>query len=55
MSQQLTLSSLFSVLALGLLCVSTTLGNLSADDRAFRSSTSLISIQAGLLPGLLQD
>jgi hypothetical protein len=55
MSQQLTLSSLFSVLALGLLCVTTTLGNLSADDSAFRASTSPTSTQAGLSPGLLQD
>ena len=55
MSQQLTISSLFSVLALGLLCVTTTLRDLPAEDPAFLPPASLTSKQAGLAPGLLAD
>ena len=52
MSQQLTLSSLFSVLALAGLCVVTTLGDLAGDTRGL-AAPSAISIEAEALPGLL--
>lgn len=52
MSQQLTLSSLFSVLALAGLCVVTTLGDLAGGDSAL-FAPAIISVQAEPLPGLL--
>jgi hypothetical protein len=52
MSQQLTLSSLSSVLALVALCVVTSARDLAGSDRAM-VATSLISVQAEPLPGLL--
>jgi hypothetical protein len=55
MSQQLTLSSLFSALALALLCVSTSVRDFAGQDAAGGAALSLISTQAGLSPGLLQD
>ena len=54
MSQQLTVSSLFSVLALALLCVTTTVREWTGEDAALAGNPSPISIQAGLAPGLLQ-
>lgn len=52
MSQQLTLSSLFSALALAGLCVATTLGDLAAE-RTSLAAPSPIMVQAEPLPGLL--
>ena len=52
MSQQLTLSSLFSALALAGLCVVTTLGGLAGGD-AQLAAPAIISVQAEPLPGLL--
>lgn len=52
MSQQLTLSSLFSVLALAGLCVVTTLGEIAGGD-AQLAAPAIISVQAEPLPGLL--
>lgn len=54
MSQQLTISSLFSVLALALLCVTTTLRDWTGEDAPLAGDPGPISIQAGLSPGLLQ-
>ncbi len=53
MSQQLTLSSLFSVLALAGLCVVTTLGELAGGDRDLAAPPAM-SIEAKPLPGLLR-
>lgn len=52
MSQQLTLSSLFSVLALAGLCVVTTLGKITGDNSTL-TAPPVISVQAEPLPGLL--
>jgi hypothetical protein len=52
MSQQLTLSSLFSVLALAALCITTSARDLSNSDGALPTAT-LMSVQAEPLPGLL--
>lgn len=52
MSPQLTLSSLFSVLALAALCITTSARDLSSSDSAF-AAPSLIKVQAEPLPGLL--
>ena len=53
MSQQLTLSSLFSALALAGLCVVTTLGDLAGGNRDL-AAPPVISVQAEPLPGLLK-
>lgn len=52
MSPQLTLSSLFSVLALAALCVVTSARDLSGSDTAF-AAPSLTKVQAEPLPSLL--
>ncbi|MFN3990665.1 MAG: hypothetical protein ACK4IS_10445 [Erythrobacter sp.] len=52
MSQQLTLSSLFSALALAGLCVMTTLGGVRGGE-ARLPAPEIISVQAEPLPGLL--
>jgi hypothetical protein len=52
MSQQLTFSSLFSVLALAMLCVVTSARDFTGHDLAM-SAPALISVQAEPLPGLL--
>ncbi len=52
MSQQLTLSSLFSVLALAMLCVVTTARDLSGNDLTIAPPAQL-SMQAEPMPGLL--
>lgn len=49
MSQQLTLSSLFSVLALAALCVVASVRDLAGDD------APAIAVQAELAPGLLDS
>lgn len=52
MSQQLTLSSLFSVLALALLCVVTSARDIASSNVGI-SAPSLVSIQAEPSPGVL--
>ena len=52
MSPQLTLSSLFSVLALAALCLITSVADV-AGARAEITAPALISVQAEPLPGLL--
>lgn len=52
MSQQLTLSSLFSVLALAGLCVVTTLGEIAGGTPSL-AAPALVQVQAEPLPGLL--
>ncbi len=52
MSPQLTLSSLFSALALAALCVVASARDLSGGDGAF-AAPSLVKVQAEPLPGLL--
>lgn len=52
MSQQLTLSSLFSVFALGALCVVTTARDMTGGDNGL-AAPALVSVQAEPLPGLL--
>lgn len=52
MSPQLTLSSLFSVLALAGLCVVTSVRDWAGHDGAM-SAPGLVSVQAEPLPGLL--
>lgn len=52
MSQQLTLSSLFSALALAALCITTSARDLGSNDSAL-AAPSFTSVQAEPLPGLL--
>lgn len=52
MSPQLTLSSLFSVLALAGLCISTSARDLASNQTAVAAPV-LVSVQAEPLPGLL--
>jgi hypothetical protein len=52
MSQQLTLSSLFSVLALAALCIISSTGGVTRGDTAL-AAPAMISVQAEPLPGLL--
>ncbi len=59
MSQQLTLSSLFSVLALASLCIVTSVQDWAGSDQraapatAAAAPSAVLSIQAELAPGLL--
>ena len=55
MSQQLTLSSLFSVLALAGLCAVSSARDLTGYDAPAAASASPYAVQAELAPGLLSD